>query len=73
LEKYIPATKNAYGTYGKSLPNGLSCSVQVSNSGEALIYPATTPISLNPLPLRFFLVLLFRRFTIWVPPVFGFS
>ncbi len=28
-------------------------------------------ISLNPLPLRFFLVLFFRRFTIWVPPVLG--
>ncbi|MBT8365761.1 MAG: pentapeptide repeat-containing protein, partial [Deltaproteobacteria bacterium] len=27
--------------------------------------------SLNPLPLRVFLVLFFRRFTIWVPPVLG--
>ncbi len=39
-------------------------SVQVSNTVEALIFLAAAPLSLNPLPLRFFLVLFFRRFTI---------
>ena len=56
---------------GKSPPNGLSCSVQVSNTVEALIFLASAPFLLNPLPLAFFLVFFFRCFTIWVPPVFG--
>jgi hypothetical protein len=56
---------------GKSPPNGLSCSVQVSYTVETLIFLASVPLSLDPLPLRFFLLLFFHRFTIWVPPVIG--
>jgi len=55
----------------KSPPNGLSCSVHVSYTVEALIFLACVPLALDPLPLRFFLVVFFRRFTIWVPPVLG--
>jgi len=58
---------------GKSPPNGLNCSVQVSDTVEALIFRAFVPFSLNPLPLRIFMVLFFRRFTTWGPPVLGVS
>lgn len=53
----------------KSPPNGLSYSVQVPNSVEALIFLALAAFALNPLLDRLFLLFFLRVFTIWVPPV----
>jgi hypothetical protein len=55
---------------GKSPPNGLNCSLQVSKAVEALIFLALAAFGLNPLGLRFFRKFDFLDFTIWVPPAF---
>jgi hypothetical protein len=57
-------TKSKNLISGKSPPNGLSCSVQVSYTVEALIFLAFAPFALDPLPLRLFLLLFQLLFTI---------
>jgi hypothetical protein len=55
---------------GKTQPNGLNCSEQVSHTADALIFLDLTEFFLVPLFLQFLSFFDLFDFTIWATPVF---